>query len=99
MLTGEFIDADTALVRGLVNQVVADAELAAATRTLAQTIATKSSLAVTTGKQMFYRQLQMPLEQAYEYAAETMACNMDSDDAREGIDAFFGKRPPRWQGR
>lgn len=98
LLTGEFIDAETARTYGLINRVVADADLAEATSAMARTIAAKSSLAVTTGKQMFYRQLGMPLEQAYEYAAETMACNMDSHDAREGVDAFFGKRAPQWRG-
>ena len=56
-------------------------------------------MALRTGKAMFYKQLAMTPEQAYQYASETMACNLDSADAREGIDAFFDKRQPLWQGR
>lgn len=97
LLSGEFIDAETAMQYGLVNKVVAHDELGTATRALAQTICGKSQLAVRTGKKMFYRQLQMPLADAYAYAGETMACNMNSNDAREGIDAFFAKREPRWR--
>jgi len=51
------------------------------------------------GKQLFYRQLEMGLEGAYQLAAETMACNMLTEDAREGIDAFIEKRKPTWKGR
>jgi enoyl-CoA hydratase/carnithine racemase len=99
LLTGEFIDAEKALDRGLVNRVVPDAELPAATRALAATIAAKSPLAVRTGKRLFYRQLELSTEQAYACAGEAMACNMDSEDAREGVDAFIEKREPRWRGR
>lgn len=99
LFTGEFIDAEAALERGLVNRVVADADLASATRALAATIAAKSPLAVRTGKRLFYRQIELSTEQAYAHAGETMACNMDSDDAREGVDAFIEKRQPRWRGR
>ena len=48
---------------------------------------------------MFYKQLPMDLSEAYSYAGEKMACNMDSEDAREGIDAFIEKRNPEWKGR
>jgi enoyl-CoA hydratase/carnithine racemase len=51
------------------------------------------------GKQMFYRQLEMGLDAAYQMAAETMACNMMTEDAAEGIDAFIAKRKPAWKGR
>ncbi|MCH7880193.1 MAG: enoyl-CoA hydratase [Proteobacteria bacterium] len=99
LLTGDFIDAQTALDYGLVNQVVADDELEEATRAMAQKIVAKSSLAISLGKQMFYQQLNMGLADAYEFAGERMTCNMDSEDAREGIDAFIEKRKPKWSGR
>ena len=99
LLTGEFIDAETALQYGLINQIAPLDELPTAIQKIAQTIAQKSSLAVAMGKKMFYKQLPMDLADAYAYASETMACNMDSHDAREGIDAFFAKRAPEWQGR
>ncbi len=99
LLTGDFINAQTALDYGLLNQVVVGDELAAATRAMAQKIIDKSSLAISLGKQMFYRQLDMELAEAYEFAGERMTCNMDSEDAREGIDAFIEKRKPKWTGR
>ncbi len=99
LLTGDFVSAQTAQQYGLVNEVVPAAELAAATDVLAQKIVAKSAHAIALGKDMFYRQLPMDLSQAYAYAAERMACNMDSEDAREGIDAFIEKRKPEWKGR
>lgn len=99
LLTGDFIDAATAVQLGLINEVVPDVELAAATRALAEKIAAKTPVAVRLGKKMFYEQLGMDLESAYRFASERMACNMDSEDAREGIDAFIEKREPRWKGR
>ncbi len=97
LLTGDFIDADLASEWGLVNRVVAAAELETATRELAQKIAAKSAHAIRLGKEMFYRQLPLDLSEAYAYASERMACNMDSHDAREGIDAFIEKRQPTWK--
>jgi enoyl-CoA hydratase/carnithine racemase len=99
LLTGEFIDAESARKQGLINRVVPDPDLPAATRKLAMIISAKSPLAVRTGKRLFYRQLEMSTEQAYASASETMACNMDSEDAREGVDAFIEKRQPCWRGR
>ena len=99
LLTGDFIDAQSALRFGLINQVVAVEELEQETRAMARKIAAKSSLSIALGKKMFYRQLTMDLAGAYDYASETMACNMDSEDAREGIDAFIQKRQPQWKGR
>ena len=99
LLTGDFIDAETACRFGLVNAVVASDRLAAATRELAQKVADKSPLSIRLGKKMFYQQLAMDLPAAYAFAAERMACNMDSEDAREGIDAFIQKRKPVWRGR
>ncbi|HXH02361.1 MAG TPA: enoyl-CoA hydratase [Candidatus Competibacteraceae bacterium] len=99
LLTGEFIDAVTAQEWGLVNLVVPAAELDTAVHRLAAAICAKSPLAIRMGKQLFYRQLELSLEEAYRLAGETMACNMDSQDAREGIDAFIAKRKPIWRGR
>lgn len=99
LLTGDFIDAQQAEQLGLVNEVVAATELEAATHALAVKIAAKSTLSIRLGKDMFYKQLPMELADAYAYASERMACNMDSHDAREGIDAFFQKRDPEWNGK
>lgn len=97
LLTGDFISAQTAQLYGLVNEVVSMAELEQATIALAQKIIAKSAHAIRLGKQMFYQQLSMDLSDAYAYASERMACNMDSHDAREGIDAFIQKRKPTWK--
>jgi enoyl-CoA hydratase/carnithine racemase len=99
LLTGDFIDAPTAMQYGLVNEVVAANELDSATFALAGKIAARSAHSIALGKEMFYRQLEMDLSSAYAYASERMACNMDSHDAREGIDAFFEKRSPEWKDR
>jgi enoyl-CoA hydratase/carnithine racemase len=99
LLTGDFIDAQTALQQGLVNRVVAVDALDAEVDKLAQSIIAKSSVAVGMGKQMFYKQLEMGLDAAYQYASEVMACNMMTEDAAEGIDAFIGKRKAEWKGR
>ncbi len=99
LLTGDFISAETALQYGLVNEVVKTEELEKATRELAGKIVSKSAHAIAIGKDMFYKQLDMDLSKAYAYASERMACNMNSDDAREGIDAFIEKRKPNWKGR
>jgi len=99
LLTGDFIDAPTALQYGLVNEVVPSDELDSATLALAGKIAARSAHSIALGKEMFYRQLEMDLSEAYAFASERMACNMDSHDAREGIDAFFEKRKPEWKDR
>lgn len=99
LLTGEFIDAETALDYGLINQVTTVEALTDSTRNMAEKIVGKSPLAITVGKQLFYQQLTMELTDAYQYASEVMANNMDSEDAREGIDAFIEKRKPVWQGK
>lgn len=96
LLTGDFISAEKAMELGLINDVVPADELNQATMELARKIAAKSPLSVRIGKQMFYRQLPMELADAYAFAGERMACNMNSDDAREGLDAFIEKRKPRW---
>lgn len=99
LLTGDFIDAATAKERGLVNRVVPTDKLDAEVQALAEAIIRKSPVAVSTGKKMFYKQVEMGMEAAYEYAAEVMACNMMAADAGEGIDAFMQKRPPEWKGK
>ncbi|MCZ6831522.1 MAG: enoyl-CoA hydratase [Gammaproteobacteria bacterium] len=93
LLTGDFISAEQALQYGLVNSVVSLENLESSVTGLAEKIATKSAPAIKTGKAMFYQQLGMELSAAYEFASETMACNLNSGDAREGIDAFIEKRP------
>jgi enoyl-CoA hydratase/carnithine racemase len=97
LLTGELIDAEAARALGLVNRVVPRAGLTAATMALARQIAAKSSFTVAIGKEAFYRQAELDLEQAYRYASEVMTRNMLARDAGEGIDAFLAKRPPVWQ--
>jgi len=99
LLTGDFVDARAAQARGLVNTVVPLDGLDDAVNALAQRIKAKSAVAVATGKKMFYKQMEMGIEGAYEYAAEMMACNMMAQDAGEGIDAFIEKRPPDWRHR
>lgn len=98
LFTGEFIDAAEAQRLGLVNRVVPLEQLDAALQTLCAAIIAKSALAIRTGKDMFYHQLELGLEDAYRYAAGVMACNMGAEDAREGIDAFVAKRKPQWKG-
>ena len=99
LLTGELIDAATAKALGLINRVVPAPALEQATLALAQAIAAKSPLVLEIGKEAFYRQVEMPLGEAYAYASEVMTRNMLAEDASEGIDAFLGKRPPKWCGR
>lgn len=97
LMTGEFIDAEKAMQWGLLNQVVEPEKLDEAVQTMADKISQKSAVAVATGKGLFYKQLEMPLSQAYELAGETMACNMMADDVSEGIDAFKEKRKAVWK--
>jgi len=98
LLTGEFIDAPTAQRYGLINRVTPLEQLDAEIGRLTDAICNKSPLAIRLGKELFYRQLGLPLDEAYACASEIMACNMDSEDAREGIDAFIAKRKPQWKG-
>jgi enoyl-CoA hydratase/carnithine racemase len=98
LLTGDLIPADRAQQLGLINRVVPEADLPAASRALATQIATKSPLTVAIGKEAFYRQAEMPLAAAYDYASEVMTRNMLARDAAEGIDAFLSKREPQWTG-
>ena len=98
LLTGDFIDAGGAQRRGLVNRVAPLAQLDVEVKKLTDSILAKSPVAVGMGKQLFYSQLEMGLEGAYQLASETMACNMMAADAAEGIDAFMQKRKPTWKG-
>jgi enoyl-CoA hydratase/carnithine racemase len=99
LLTGEPIDAATALQRGLVNRVVEAHQLDSEIRGLAEAIIEKTTVAIAAGKRTFYEQIEAPLEKAYTLASRAMACNMMTDDAIEGIDAFSEKRKPRWTGK
>lgn len=96
LLTGDFIDAHAAREQGLVNRVVAFDELDAAVASLASSICAKPVEAVRAGKALFYRQLEMGVEAAYQLAGQSMACNMMDDSALEGVQAFIEKRAPDW---
>ena len=99
LLTGRPVDAETAVRLGLINRVVEDDDLDRTVDGLAAAIARKSAVAVSMGKEAFYRQLDLGLEEAYAYAAGIMTRNMMTGDAQEGIDAFLEKRRPRWRHR
>ena len=99
LLTGDFISAERAAELGLVNKAVPPDELDRATLELASKLSQKSPVAVRLGKETFYRQLEKGLAAAYEQASEAHSCNMLSEDAAEGIDAFIEKRAPVWRGR
>ena len=96
LLTGEMVTAQDAQRLGLVNRVVAPESLQAETMALAQKIAAKPRATVRTGKEAFYRQIEMPFAEAYDYASRVMTENMLNAEAQEGIGAFLEKRKPRW---
>lgn len=96
LLTGDFISADEARARGLVNRVVAAEDLDAEVDALVTRILGKPREAIAMGKALFYRQLETGLESAYQLAGQTMACNMVHGVAQEGVQAFIDKRAPRW---
>ncbi|MCB1380242.1 MAG: enoyl-CoA hydratase [Alphaproteobacteria bacterium] len=96
LLSGDLISAEDAVRIGLVNRSVAPGDLAAKVDAMARKIASKSMVTVKTGKEAFYRQLDLPLEEAYAYTARVMADNLLTRDATEGIAAFIGKREPVW---
>ena len=98
LLTGDVIDAATAADWGLVNEVVAPGEVDARAFALAGRIAEASPLTLQIGKQAFYRQIDLPQEQAYAEMREIMATNAVTCDAQEGMQAFLDKRPPVWEG-
>lgn len=99
LATGQLQDADFALRAGLVNQVSKAGELEADVKALADLIASKSGYTLALGKNALYRQMEMGLSNAYEYAGEVVTRNMMHPDAKEGIRAFIEKRDPVWQGR
>ena len=97
LFTGDFIDAPTARDWGLINDHVLESELDKRIAEICASIAAKPVVAVKTGKQMFYKQLEKQLQEAYTYAGDTMACNMMAEDTLEGVDAFIEKRDPSWK--
>jgi enoyl-CoA hydratase/carnithine racemase len=99
LLTGDLISASEAVRIGLVNEVVPAGQERAAAIKLAEKIAAKSTAIVKIGKEAFYRQAEMSLADAYDYASQVMVENMLARDAEEGISAFIEKRDPKWQDR
>jgi enoyl-CoA hydratase/carnithine racemase len=98
LLTGDLVDATTAQQIGLVNRAVPAAKLDETVMALARQIASKSSYTLKIGKEAFYRQLELPLDEAYAYASRVMTENLMAQDAAEGVDAFLQKRTPVWKG-
>ena len=96
LLTGEFVDAQTALQWGLVNRVVPRAELDDAVRALADSLIAKPPGVLASGKRFFYRQIELPIAAAYQDAAAVITSHMLGDDALEGVSAFIDKRKPQW---
>ena len=97
LVTGEFISAEEAKQRGLINRIADPEQLDAEVEKLVATIIAKPRIAVAMGKEFFYRQAELGIAAAYEAASQTMACNMMNDAALEGVQAFIEKRPPRWK--
>lgn len=96
LVTGEFVSAEEARELGLVNRVAAPEALDDVVEELVAQIVAKPRLAIAMGKALFYRQIEVGIEAAYEDAGATMACNMMDDCALEGVQAFIEKRPPSW---
>ena len=95
---GEMISAETAAQWGLINRVVDEGKAEEDALKMAEVIASKSPATVKIGIEAFYKQAEMPLDQAYDYTAQVMVDNMMHRDAEEGINAFIEKRKPEWQG-
>lgn len=98
LLTGDLLDAATALDWGLVNEVVEPSELRSSVQALAERIASASPLTLAIGKRAFHRQVGLDQHQAYDLTAATMVANAATADAQEGMSAFLEKRPPTWTG-
>jgi enoyl-CoA hydratase/carnithine racemase len=98
LLTGEPINAPTALRLGLVNRLAPTAQVMEEAFALAAEIIAKSPFTLKIGKEAFYRQAELSLVEAYSYASQVMTENMMALDAQEGIDAFLAKRKPEWKG-
>ena len=96
LLTGGFISADEARVRGLVNRVVPQGDLDVELEALVSSILAKPREAIAMGKALFYKQRETNMEAAYQLAGQTMACNMSHPVAQEGVQAFIEKRKPQW---
>ncbi len=96
LVTGEFIDAEQARLRGLINRVAEPEQLDAEVEKLVASIIAKPRVAVAMGKELFYRQAELGIAAAYEAAGQSMACNMMDEAALEGVQAFIDKRQPRW---
>ena len=99
LLTGEPIKANYAKDIGLINDCFLKTKLNSEVLKIAKKIASKSNLTIKIGKQAFYKQLEMPLKEAYNFTSKIMTLNMMSHDAKEGISAFFQKRKPKWKNR
>ena len=97
LLLGEMIEASEAKRFGLINDIFEPGELHEKVMAIAKTISSKSSYVLKLGKETFYKQLNMDLEEAYEYATERMIKNLKAEDAKEGINAFLNKRDPKWK--
>ncbi len=96
LVTGDFISAELALQKGLINAVTPEDGLTAQVNFWIDRITAKPRLGIAMGKDLFYKQLEMPLAAAYQTAEHTMACNMMDDTALEGVQAFIDKRKPNW---
>ena len=97
LVTGDFISAEQALAKGLINAVCPPDELEASVARYVESILNKPRVALAMGKQLFYRQLEQGIADAYDSAGQTMACNMMDEAALEGVQAFIDKRPPAWR--